>query len=236
MDKRILVGVVVAVIIVAVAAVILLNPGDGNKDDKPAKTGYTITFDANGGSGTMAPVTGVSGTYTPPATCGFTAPEGCSFQGWGLSKAGSYSGTIEVESDMTLYAIWNDQKDMGIIAIPSYDGVLPTDSVAKAIKITFKSGDKTSSLDLETLNYAYYYGEATMTISVKDGSDWSSKTVQIEDYGNGTAFTFSYGGEKYTLTFAVKDGTSSGTTDPAPTYTFSTKEKAELFVNLSKAA
>ncbi len=235
MDKKVLVVAVIAVVIIAAAAVILIKPGNGDKED--AKTGYTVTFDANGGSGTMAPVTGVSGTYVVPTTCDFTAPEGCSFKGWGLTKAAPVSDVI-VEGDVTLYALWNDDRDMGIMAIPGYDGVLPTDSVAKAIKFIFKSGDKTSSLDLQTLGWAYYYGEATMTIKAEGSSDWSCKTVDAPDdeFSKGTAFTFTYGGEKYTLTFAVKDGTTSGTVDPTPTYTFSTEESAEVYVNLSKVA
>ena len=235
MDKKILVVAVIAVVIIAAAAAVLLNPGNGDKED--TKTGYTITFDANGGSGTMAPVTGVTGTYIVPKTCDFTAPEGCSFKGWGLTKMMPVDDVI-VEGDVTLYALWNDDRDMGIVAIPGYDGVLPTDSVAKAIKFTFKSGDKTSVLDLQTLGWAYYYGEATMTISAEGSSDWSCKTVDApdDDFSKGTAFTFTYGGEKYVLTFAVKDGTTSGTVDPTPTYTFSTKETAEVYVNLSKVA
>ena len=36
---------------------------------------YTVSFAANGGTGSMADVTGVSGEYTLPAN-GFTAPAG----------------------------------------------------------------------------------------------------------------------------------------------------------------
>ena len=52
--------------------------------DDPTKP-WTITFDANGGTGTMDPVTVPKAeggtTYTLPA-CGFTAPEGKTFQAW----------------------------------------------------------------------------------------------------------------------------------------------------------
>ena len=43
-----------------------------------APTTYTVSFDANGGTGTMADVTGISGKYTLPAN-GFTAPAGKQF-------------------------------------------------------------------------------------------------------------------------------------------------------------
>ena len=42
---------------------------------------YTLTFDANGGSGTMAAKTGLTGEYTLP-TNEFTAPSGKQFKGW----------------------------------------------------------------------------------------------------------------------------------------------------------
>lgn len=52
-------------------------------------TTYTVSFDANGGTGTMANVTGVTGEYTLPAN-GFTAPAGKQFKAWsvgGVEKA-----------------------------------------------------------------------------------------------------------------------------------------------------
>ena len=72
-------------------------------------TTYTVSFDANGGTGTMADVTGVSGSYTLPA-CTFTAPSDKQFKGWSTSADGTViSGTtIDVTANTTLYAIWED--------------------------------------------------------------------------------------------------------------------------------
>ena len=72
---------------------------------------YTVSFAANGGTGTMADVTGVSGEYTLPAN-GFTAPDGKQFKGWATSADGSViSGTTyEVSSDTTFYAIWESKE------------------------------------------------------------------------------------------------------------------------------
>ena len=79
--------------------------------EDPAPATYTVNFDANGGTGTMADVTGVSGEYTLPAN-GFTAPAGKQFKGWATSAAGSViSGTTyEVSSDTTFYAIWESKE------------------------------------------------------------------------------------------------------------------------------
>lgn len=75
---------------------------------------YTVSFDANGGEGTMEPVADVSGSYTLPE-CGFTAPAGKRFGGWALAADGEVIAgtTIDITSDITLYAIWED--------IPEYD-------------------------------------------------------------------------------------------------------------------
>ena len=85
------------------------------KDAPPAPAEYTVRFNANGGGGTMADVTGVSGSYTLPS-CGFTEPEGKQFKGWSTSADGSViSGTTyEVSSDTTFYAIW-ESKEYSII-------------------------------------------------------------------------------------------------------------------------
>ena len=78
-------------------------------DYTAAPTTYTVSFDANGGTGTMADVTGVSGEYTLPAN-GFTAPAGKQFKGWATSADGTAipGTTIDVTADTTLYAIWEN--------------------------------------------------------------------------------------------------------------------------------
>ncbi|GEM_PF-1307661 len=71
---------------------------------------YTVSFNANGGTGSMAEVTGVSaGAYTLPAN-GFTAPAGKQFKGWATDAAGAVitDTTYNVTGDVTLYAIWED--------------------------------------------------------------------------------------------------------------------------------
>ena len=88
------------------------------EEDAPtAPTEHTVKFNANGGGGTMADVTGISGSYTLPA-CGFTEPEGKQFKGWSTSADGSViSGTTyEVSLDTTFYAIWESKEYPIIVA------------------------------------------------------------------------------------------------------------------------
>lgn len=69
-------------------------------------TTYTVSFDANGGTGTMADVTGVSGEYTLPAN-GFTAPAGKQFKAWSVGGVEKAAGDkITVTANTTVTAVW----------------------------------------------------------------------------------------------------------------------------------
>ena len=69
---------------------------------------FTITFNANGGTGSMEPVTVEEGSRYPLPACGFIPPVNMQFSGWALSADGSViaDGAIMVTSNITLYAIW----------------------------------------------------------------------------------------------------------------------------------
>ena len=77
--------------------------------DLPVVSGYTITFDAGGGSGTMAPVAGASGNYHLPS-CTFTAPANKQFKAWQVNGQGEYQpgAVITVTSNTTVTALWKD--------------------------------------------------------------------------------------------------------------------------------
>ena len=93
----------------------MVNPGDStqaivyiNMNDIPGAVPatYTVSFDSNGGTGTMADVTGVSGEYTLPAN-GFTAPAGKQFKAWSVDGAEKAVGDrITVTADTTVTAVW----------------------------------------------------------------------------------------------------------------------------------
>ncbi|MFR2892372.1 stalk domain-containing protein, partial [Peptoniphilus grossensis] len=88
----------------------------------PIGTPVKITFDKNGGSGSMADVTKKNGeSFTLPA-CGFTAPAGKEFKAWQVDGTEKNVGdTIVLNGDKTIKAVW---KDIG--SLPPTPPVPPT--------------------------------------------------------------------------------------------------------------
>lgn len=71
---------------------------------------YTVSFNGNGGTGSMSAVTDVSGSYTLPAN-GFTAPSGKAFSGWKAGNTGDLiaaGASYTVSADVTFFAQWAD--------------------------------------------------------------------------------------------------------------------------------
>ena len=82
-----------------------------NSGGDPEPTGYTVSFNSNGGTGTMLDIPNVEGTYSLPAST-FTAPSGKVFVGWKAENAGDLlvaSAEYEVTEDVTFYAQWEDR-------------------------------------------------------------------------------------------------------------------------------
>jgi len=74
----------------------------------PQPTGYTLSYDENGGSGEMADQNGTSVTVAANA---FTAPTGYTFKEWNTNAKGSgtkYTAAqaVTLTDDLTLYAVW----------------------------------------------------------------------------------------------------------------------------------
>ena len=71
----------------------------------------TITFNANGGSGTMSPVGCELGTEYVIPDCTFSVPDGKHFIGWSDPRTGTTyepGDRITIEGSMALKAIWED--------------------------------------------------------------------------------------------------------------------------------
>lgn len=92
----------------------------------------TVSFDANGGTGTMAPIQKGYNTYLnyKAINCTFTAPENMKFAGWALSADGpvindstdpKMSAIASADDTVTLYAIWTSTTVTPIT--PSIDAI-----------------------------------------------------------------------------------------------------------------
>lgn len=89
------------------------NTTDPASDDTdPTTEQYTITYNANGGTGEIAPVTVDAGeSVTLSDGTGLTAPEGKEFAGWALTstaQSATVTSPYTPPSDKTLYAVWVD--------------------------------------------------------------------------------------------------------------------------------
>ena len=182
----------------------------------PPPATYTVSFDANGGTGTMAEVTGVSaGAYTLPAN-GFTAPDGKRFVGWATSAGGTATAAgeaITISDNVTLYAIWEEiptshpaKPTLGITGTYTYSGSAQT--------VTVTGFD--SATMLISGNTATNAGTYTASVTSKSGrwADGTSTPVTIEwSIGRKTVTpdirvsgTYTYTGTPVEPTFTVEDG------------------------------
>lgn len=73
---------------------------------------YTVTYDANGGTGSVASVDVVAGQSVNVSDgTGLTAPEGKEFSGWAKSasaKTATITSSFTPDKDTTLYAVYVD--------------------------------------------------------------------------------------------------------------------------------
>ena len=79
------------------------------KSEPPQPTEFTVTFDANGGRGSMGPeIVKAETNYTLPA-CGFTAPADQQFKAWEISGTEyPVNAPVTVTADITVKALWKD--------------------------------------------------------------------------------------------------------------------------------
>ena len=116
---------------------------------------YNVSFDKNGGTGSMADATGVSGEYTLPAN-GFTAPNGMKFKAWsvgGVEKA--VGDKITVTANTTVTAVWENipQQDQPITAIViSCSGYVVGGNIAEAVPTTSSTGVTIASYEWQDNN------------------------------------------------------------------------------------
>ena len=158
-------------------------------EDIPVVT-YTLTFDANGGSGTMAPKADLTGEYTLPAN-GFTAPSGKQFKGWSLTADGETVTKVDMTENRTVYAIWGN-------ITYSYEflestGEQTIDGKANSFKIIIDA-DETKFVSLKVDGVLY---EKDVDYTVKHGST----IIEFTSTGLAKLNALSKGEHNVTVTF-----------------------------------
>ena len=77
-------------------------------DTQQPVTTYTLSYSSNGGSGsTPASATASAGTTVSLAGSGSLSRAGYSFTGWSLTQSGSTIGSVSLNGNLTVYAIWS---------------------------------------------------------------------------------------------------------------------------------
>lgn len=162
-----------------------------DSDTPPAPT-YTVSFDANGGTGTMANVTTVS-PYTLPA-CGFTAPEGKEFDYWAVDGDSTHyapSDTYELTGNTTFIAQWKDlpvvnYTDMMLKRVPAN---------GDTVVIYYPKASKVMTAE------SYYYNNKKYELAAADAT-LTDNILAVPD--EAVRLTVSVADGKYT--FATADG------------------------------
>ncbi|MGC1239829.1 MAG: G1 family glutamic endopeptidase, partial [Acidimicrobiales bacterium] len=173
----------------------------------PPPTSYTVTFSANGGTGSMPAETESSSTAL--TSNGF-ANAGYSFSGWntlanGTGMTYANDATYSFSSSITLYAQWT--------ALPSFT-------------VTFNSNGGTGSMSAETENVATALTSNAFARTGYTFAGWSTTANGSLAYANDATYPFTASvtlyalwAQDFTVTFNANGGAGSmsAETDSSPT-------------------
>ena len=212
------------------------------KTEVPAKY-ITISFDPNGGTGTMKPMRVKAGVgYTLPE-CTFTPPEGKEFAGWLAVNGNVYPAGHDVYStyDQSLKATWKD-KEVAEVTI-SFD---PNGGTGTMQPMKVKSGEgfflpKCAFTPPEGKEFAgwlaangtvYPAGDvATFSIDQSLKATWKDKAeVDVTQMFTDVEKNWAYPGIQYCVTHGIMGGMGDGTF--APTGTTTRAQIVQILYNL----
>ena len=212
------------------------------KTEVPPKY-ITISFDPNGGTGTMKPMRVKAGVgYTLPE-CTFTPPEGKEFAGWLAVNGNVYPAGHDVYStyDQSLKATWKD-KEAAEITI-TFD---PNGGTGTMQPMKVKSGEGfflpecafTPPKGKEFAGWlasngnvfpagmlSYYYNDATLKATWKDATE-----VDVTQMFTDVEKNWAYPGIQYCVTHGIMGGMGDGTF--APTGTTTRAQIVQILYNL----
>ena len=212
------------------------------KTEVPPKY-ITISFDPNGGTGTMKPMRVKAGVgYTLPE-CTFTPPEGKEFVGWLAVNGNVYPAGHDVYStyDQSLKATWKD-KEVAEVTI-SFD---PNGGTGTMQPMKVKSGEEFELPEctftppegkefagwLAVNGNVYPAGNvATFSIDQSLKATWKDKAeVDVTQMFTDVTKNWAYPGIQYCVTHGIMGGMGDGTF--APTGTTTRAQIVQILYNL----
>ena len=212
------------------------------KTEVPAKY-ITISFDPNGGTGTMKPMRVKAGVgYTLPE-CTFTPPEGKEFAGWLAVNGNVYPAGHDVFStyDQSLKATWKD-KEVTEVTI-SFD---PNGGTGTMQPMKVKSGENFTLPECtftppEGKEFAGWLAEngtvypaGDIAFSTTDSvlkATWKDTTeVDVTEMFTDVTKNWAYPGIQYCVTHGIMGGMGDGTF--APTGTTTRAQIVQILYNL----
>ena len=136
---------------------------------------YTVTFDANGGSGTMNPVKVNAGERFELPENGFTAPAGANFKCWSINGEEYVPGDKPMlKGDTTVKAQWDGQIDADMVVL----------SVAG---VTYNGKNQTPAVTVKVAGRTLTNG-TDYTVAYSNNKNVGTATAQVTGKGayNGT--------------------------------------------------
>ena len=167
-------------------------------------TAYTVSFNANGGTGIMPAVKVTGESYTVPTTASFTAPAGKQFKGWATEATGAVVTSVNLTGNTTLYAIWEDVPASGGDDTQQGGGETPDDTTAYNVTVAAANNGTVTANPTSAAASA----EVTLTVNPNDGyaldtltvTDASGNPVTVTD----NKFTMPAGNVTVTATFVTR--------------------------------
>jgi uncharacterized repeat protein (TIGR02543 family) len=146
---------------------------------------YTITFDANDGSGTApAVITANAGSSITLPDQGSLTRTGYTFGGWNTNSSGTGTNynagaSYTVNNNTTLYARWLPPDGSEVDPFPLTAGTWANDSIASSGSVVWYSFNVTSGTTYYVWWNDNYQGNSTKTLDVKVSANYSSSGTSI---------------------------------------------------------
>ena len=156
----------------------------------------TVSFDANGGAGTMmSAVADVTGAYTLPAN-GFTAPDGKRFKAWSVNGTERAVGDIiTLTEDITVSAVWTET-EVSNDDWSWYAAWLMLYNSKFSVTASATEGGNVTPAGISSVQYSK---DITYTITPDKGYEIKSVLVDGNDVGAVSEYTFANVQKEHTI-------------------------------------